>query len=195
MPNIEKLYNILLSEEPSYDIKKHETEVFDLIPELENCKGFNQNNDWHIYDVYEHILHVVDDVSPNLIMRLAALFHDIGKPLSYTEDENGTGHFYGHWEASKRIFDLFAINYNIDNDVANRISNLIYYHDINVSKLEYSKLKEILEELNYEGIDQLFELKKADLLAQNKKYHYILNEYPKQKEKVLLKIKGCSPNE
>lgn len=195
MPNIEKLYNILLSEEPSYDIKKHETEVFDLIPELENCKGFNQNNDWHIYDVYEHILHVVDDVSPNLIMRLAALFHDIGKPLSYTEDENGTGHFYGHWEASKKIFDLFAINYNIDNDVANRISNLIYYHDINVSKLEYSKLKEILEELNYEGIDQLFELKKADLLAQNKKYHYILNEYSKQKEKVLLKIKGCSPNE
>ena len=195
MLNIEKLYNILLSEEPSNNIKKHEKEIFDLIPELKNCKNFNQNNDWHIYDVYEHILHVVDNVSPNLIMRLAALFHDIGKPLSYTEDENGTGHFYGHLEASKKIFDLFAINYNIDNDVANRISNLIYYHDINVSKLEYNKLKEMLERLSYEGIDQLFELKRADLLAQNRKYHYVLNEYPKQKENVLLKIKEGSTHE
>ena len=55
--------------------------------------------------------------------------------------------------------------------------------------------QEMLEKLNYEGIDQLFELKRADLLAQNKKYHYILNEYPKQKEKVLLKIKGVDPHE
>ena len=195
MSNIEDLYNLLLSEKTSDNIKKHEKEVFDLIPELENCKSFDQNNDWHIYDVYEHILHVVDYVSPNLIMRLAALFHDIGKPLSYTEDENGIGHFYGHWEASQKIFDLFAIKYNIDNDVANRISNLIYYHDINLSKLDYNSIKEMLEKLNYEGIDQLFELKRADLLAQNKKYHYILNEYPKQKEKVLLKIKGVYPNE
>lgn len=183
--DIQKLYNLLLSEKPSNIIKEHEKEIFSFIPELENCKGFNQNNEWHIYDVYEHILHVVDYVSPNIIMRLAALFHDIGKPLSYTKDENGIGHFYGHWEVSQRIFDLFAINYNIDSYVVNRISNLVYYHDINVSKLEYNKLKEMLEKLNYEGIEQLFEVKRADLLAQNEKYHYILNEYSKQKEKVL----------
>jgi len=90
---------------------------------------------------------------------------------------------------------LFAIKYNIDNGVANRISNLICYHDINVSKLDYNKLKEMLEKLSYEGIDQLFELKRADLLAQNKKYHYILNEYPKQKEKVLLRIKEGNTHE
>ena len=84
---------------------------------------------------------------------------------------------------------MFALKHNIDKDIAKRISNLIYYHDINVSKLDYNELKEMLEKLSYEGIDQLFELKRADLLAQNKKYHYILDEYPKQKEKVLLRIK------
>ena len=99
MSNIEGLYNLLLSEEPSDNIKKHEKEVFDLIPKLKNCKSFDQNNDWHIYDVYEHILHVVDYVSPNLIMRLAALFHDIGKPLSYTEDKNGIRRFW--WSYKK----------------------------------------------------------------------------------------------
>ena len=193
--SIEELYEILLSEKPSYNILNNEKEIFELIPELKNCRGFNQNNEWHIYDVYEHILHVVDFVPANIVLRMTALFHDIGKPLSYTEDENGIGHFYGHWEASQKIFDVFAIKYNIDNDIVNRISNLIYYHDINVSKLDYNRLKEMLEKLNYEGIDQLFELKRADLLAQNKKYHYILNEYSKQKEKVLLKIRGGNPNE
>ena len=192
---IEELYEILLSDKPSYILKNREKELFYLIPELEKCKGFEQNSDWHPYDVYEHILHVIDNTSSNLVLRLAALFHDVGKPFSYTEDENGIGHFYGHWETSQKIFDLFAIKYNIDKDVANRISNLIYYHDINVSKLDCNKLKEMLEKLNYEGIDQLFELKRADLLAQNKKYHYILNEYPKQKEKVLLKIKGGNIHE
>ena len=193
--SIEELYEILLSEKPSYNILNNEKKIFELIPELKNCRGFNQNNEWHIYDVYEHILHVVDFVPANIVLRMTALFHDIGKPLSYTEDENGIGHFYGHWEASQKIFDVFAIKYNIDNDIVNRISNLIYYHDINVSKLDYNRLKEMLEKLNYEGIDQLFELKRADLLAQNKKYHYILNEYSKQKEKVLLKIRGGNPNE
>lgn len=191
---IEELYNILLSDTPSDNLKEHESELFKLIPELEKCKGFDQNNEWHVYDVYEHILHVVDNVSPNLIMRLAALFHDIGKPYTYKEDENKVGHFYGHWEVSQKIFNLFVDKYNIDKNMGNRISNLIYYHDINVSKLEYSKLKEMLERLNYEGIEQLYELKRADLLAQNKKYHYLLNEYPKQKEKVLSKIKRIDSN-
>ncbi len=187
---VEELFIILVTEKPSEQLKNYENEVFDLIPELKNCKGFNQNNEWHIYDVYDHILHVVDYVSSNLIMRLAALFHDIGKPLSYKEDENGIGHFYGHWEVSQKIFDMFAIKYNIDSDVATRISNLIFYHDINVSKLDYNKLKEMLEKLSYEGIEQLFELKRADLLAQNRKYRYILNEYDDQKKKLIKEKNG-----
>ena len=92
--DIEKLYNILLSDKPSDNILASEKEIFLLIPELENCKGFNQNNEWHIYDVYEHILHVIDNVPSNLNLRLAALFHDIGKPTSFTKDEEGSGHLW-----------------------------------------------------------------------------------------------------
>ena len=182
---IEELYEILLSDKPSCILKSREKELFYLIPELDKCKGFEQNNDWHIYDVYEHILHVVDNVSPNLIIRLAALFHDIGKPLSYTEDENGVGHFYGHWEASQKIFIEFANKYNIDLNIREKVSQLIYYHDINISKLDNVELKEIIDKFSNEVIIQLFELKRADLLAQNKKYNYILNEYDIQKKKVL----------
>ena len=184
-----ELYNLLLSEKPSEQLASHEEELFTLIPELSTCKGFNQNNEWHIYDVYEHILHVVDNVPSNIVMRLTALFHDIGKPSSYIEDENKVGHFYGHWEVSQKVFDSFASKYNIDHDISERVSNLIYYHDINVSKLNETELKEMFHKLNYDGIEELYIFKRADLLAQNEKYHYILDEYTKQKEEILSKLK------
>lgn len=185
--SINDLYKILLSDKPSIKIKNNEEELFELIPELEKCKGFNQNNDWHIYDVYEHILHVVDYVDNDIILRLAALFHDIGKPLVYTEDINGIGHFYGHWIKSQDIFLLFALNHNIDEDIRCVVSNLILYHDKNMGKLNDNELKHILELFDYDGIELLFNLKRADLLAQNSKYHYLLNDCEEQKKKILLK--------
>ena len=183
--DIEELYNILLSENPREQLLYNEDELFKLIPELKVCKGFNQNNKWHIYDVYEHILHVVDYVPLDLTLRLAALFHDIGKPLSYTEDDEGIGHFYGHWDESIKIFNEFSDKYNIDKDIRNKVSNLIYYHDINIAKLDEERLKQLFETFDVEGIKQLYELKKADLLAQNEKYHYILKDLDDQKEKLL----------
>ena len=184
---LEELYNILLSDNPGNSIRNNEEEIFRLIPELKTCKGFNQNNEWHIYDVYEHILHVVDEVSPNITMRLAALFHDIGKPLSYTEDENKVGHFFGHWDESIKIFNAFADKHTIDKDIRERINDLIYYHDTNISKMNDERLSELKERLGTKGIIELFELKRADLLAQNEKYHYILEEKKKQKELILNK--------
>lgn len=192
--DLEELYQILLTDKPSSILKNREKELFYLIPELEKCKGFDQNNDWHIYDVYEHILHVVDNVNQNLVIRLAALFHDIGKPFSYTEDENGVGHFYGHWEVSQRIFIEFANKYNIDVYIRDNVSQLIYFHDINLSKLDSVELIKIIDIFDNAGIMQLFDLKKADLLAQNKKYNYILNEYNIQKKKIL-QLKGVDPNQ
>ena len=182
---IEGLYKILLNDKPSEGLKKYEQELFELIPELKVCKGFEQKNDWHIFDVYEHILHVVDNVPNDIIFRLAALFHDVGKPISCKEDENGVRHFRGHWDESKKVFDTFADKNNIDKELSNKVSILIQYHDIGYDKLTNSDL----EKLGIEGIKRLFIFKKADLLAQNEKYHNILDDYDKQEEK-LLKLKG-----
>ena len=73
--DVNKLYEILMDDKPSILIKENEDYFFSLIPELKVCKGFNQNNPWHIYDVYEHILHVVDETPKDLSLRLVALFH------------------------------------------------------------------------------------------------------------------------
>ena len=187
--DINELYKIICSDKPSKLIKEKEELIFNMIPELKVCKGFEQNNIWHIYDVYEHILHVLDNVSPNVVMRLSALFHDIGKPVAYTVDENNVGHFYKHWEYSKEIFNSFAIKYNIDGEIIDKVSNLVYYHDKNIDKLSDSEIDEMVSIFGYEGIKNLYELKKADLLAQNSKFHYVLDKYKIQEEKLLNKAK------
>lgn len=181
------LIEILLQENPSEAIRDNEEEIFSIIPELRLCKNFDQNNIWHIYDVYEHILHVVDGVPNNICLRIASLFHDIGKPFVYQEDENGIGHFYGHWSKSREIFDRFATRYHLEEKIKSTVSNLIFYHDLNIDKTDEEELNKLLNLFDRDGIIMLFQLKQSDLLAQNKRYHYLLDDYCKQREMLLLK--------
>ncbi len=184
---LEELYEILLSDNPREKILENEEEIFKMIPELKKCKGFNQNNDWHIYDVYEHILHVINYTEKDICLRLAALFHDIGKPETYTEDKNGVGHFYNHWDNSVDIFNRFQEKYKVEKSIKETVELLIRYHDINLEYMDDRTLKLFADLFYRKEIIMLFKLKKADLLAQNEKYHGLLEKYEKQKERVLLK--------
>ena len=183
--NLDTLITILLDDQPSKLIKEHEKEIFAMIPELQQCQGFNQNNIWHIYDVYEHILHVVDGVPANITLRLAALFHDIGKPLAYKEDDQGVGHFYGHWDLSNAIFLAFAHKNNLEKHLIVSVSHLIKYHDIRVEQMSDIEIKDIIKDFTKEEIDMLFAIKKSDLLAQNSIYHHLLESYDNQRKRVL----------
>ncbi len=183
--NKDKLFEILLEDKPSDLLKENEKDLFEFIPEMKECKGFDHHNEWHIYDVYEHILHVVDNTPKNLILRIAALFHDIGKPEVFVLDEEGIGHFHGHWVTSMRVFETFAEQNDIKIEDKILISNLIYYHDRRVVNMSEDIIKRFLEVFNKDEIGLLFELKKADLKAQNSKFHYLLDEYDKSLEYLL----------
>ena len=185
--NVNELIDILNTEKPSEELLKREEELFLLIPELARCKDFNQNNLCHPYDVFDHILHVVDNTPQNVALRLAALFHDIGKPETYTEDENGVGHFYNHWQVSEKIFVEFAKKHKLSVDATRFIANLILYHDLNISKLSDEEMNKLVSILSKNEIIALFQLKKADLLAQSEKYHYLLGDYKKQQLKLVVK--------
>lgn len=183
--NYNKLINILLSDDVYNEMKKHEKDILILIPELSNCIDFNQNNKWHIYDVYEHILHVIKNVESNKILRITALFHDIGKPLTYTEDNEKIGHFYNHWIKSIEIFSKYKNKLNLEPNEAYIIKFLIFYHDLNIEKLNHDELKTIINNLGFYNIKLLFKLKRADLLAQNREYHYLLENLNIQEQKIL----------
>ena len=71
---IKFLEEILISDNCSSLIKKNEKELFSFIPELGLSKGFNQNNEWHIYDVYDHTLKVLDNL-PLITQHLSLIYH------------------------------------------------------------------------------------------------------------------------
>ena len=114
----ERIYNELKRIILSGTIEKYLIEYkeifFEIIKELKTCDNFLSKNDYHIYDVYQHTVKVVQNTNPNLYLRLAALFHDIGKPDTFTIDEKGVGHFLGHSKRSLEIFEEFADIYKID---------------------------------------------------------------------------------
>lgn len=64
-------------------------------PEISVFHGFEQNS-YHKADLFEHTLEVVERSSSELTLRLAALFHDVGKPPTLSVDEAGERHFYRH---------------------------------------------------------------------------------------------------
>lgn len=189
MESIDKLNIMLLDDNPSTKIRENEDYLFNLIPEMHRCKGFNQMNPWHPYDVYEHTLRVVDGVEADPILRMTALFHDIGKPDTFTKDKQGVGHFYNHWAASKIIFDDFCDkHYIVRNDDIKTISRLIFYHDIDIAKMADDELDSLIRLFGRDNIIRLFKIKRSDLLAQAKEFHYLLEEYDKQENMILKKI-------
>ena len=62
-----------------------------ILPAVAACKGVAQTG-FHTHDVYGHTLLTLEKVPADLVLRLAALFHDAGKPSTATAD----GAFPGH---------------------------------------------------------------------------------------------------
>ena len=166
--NYEELQRILVNEDkPSTILRSRREELAELIPEIRETFDFDQQTEWHQYDVFEHTLHVVDETEPNYLVRLAALFHDIGKPRMMYLDENGEGHFHYHWEESEKIFIDYQNKLNLSEEDIYLVRKLIYYHDLTIKN---QTLHLFLEEFDEEGLKMLMDLKQADAKAHSEKF-------------------------
>lgn len=124
-----ELCGILISQKPA-DIIREYLPVFGvLIPELLPAVNFRQNSKWHIYDVFEHTMSALDNTPADINIRLAVLFHDLGKPLVYTQDELGCGHFKGHQKVSCDIARKIMRRLKADNKTTDSVCNLVLHHD------------------------------------------------------------------
>lgn len=125
----DELNKILMTDQPDVGLKiltktglmKH------IIPELDLCVGVKQN-EFHKHDVYEHILEVVKNTSPDLTARLAALFHDIGKPETKSTGPDGRVHFYNHETAGAEIADKVMKRLRYTNDETASVKNIVSHH-------------------------------------------------------------------
>ena len=148
-------------------------EIFSVvIPELKEMKGFEQNNPHHKYDLWEHTLHSMEQVdTPEL--KLTMLLHDIGKVDTYSVDEKGVGHFFGHAEVSKEKSEdilkrlKFTSTDYFNADMIKECIDLIGSHDLVLDTSDKKIKKQMVElEGNYEFFEKLLEVKKADINAQ-----------------------------
>ena len=140
-----------------------------IIPELHATIGFNQNNRYHIYDVWTHTLQAIKN-SPMLtssfdtcVLRFALLFHDIAKPHCYFEDHNG-GHFYGHSIISKDMTKPILDRLKFSNVEKDCILDLIKYHESDIAPTKKS-IKRWLNKIGELKFRLLLELKEADTRA------------------------------
>ena len=132
-----------------------------VIPELTPCIGFDQRNHHHIYDIYTHIAHVVGAVPSSLPLRWAALLHDIGKPETFTIDEAGCGHFYGHADSSVRIADSVLRRLKAPNELRQQVVTLVEQH-MNYAEPDSKMLRRRLARLGEQMLHQLIALQEAD---------------------------------
>ncbi len=135
-----------------------------FLPEILPCVGFDQKSIYHIYDVYMHTLHTVEETPPDPILRLAAFFHDIGKPTVFTEDTEGHRHFHGHPNVSADITDRVMQRLRFDNATREKVVKAVLRHDTPISPSE-KIVRRRLAAWGEECFFRVLALKRADTLA------------------------------
>ena len=108
-----------------------------ILPEVNAFIGYEQN-DYHKYDLYNHTLEVIrntlkfssssEEQQSILILRLAALLHDVGKPASLSVDNTGRRHFYCHEVNGISIAKNILKRFKYPNEVRQAVSVLIRTH-------------------------------------------------------------------
>lgn len=140
-----------------------------FLPEILPCVGFDQHSVYHCYDVWEHTARAVAAVKPLPVLRYAMLLHDIGKPETFSLDEEGRGHFYGHWRRSVPLAQAALERLRMDNRSRQTILTLVERHDCELSLSERS-VRRNLARYGEETLRLLLEVKRADNLAQAEAY-------------------------
>ena len=145
--------------------------VFSLfIPELKDLIGFQQNNPYHAYDVFNHTVHAIENCeSDDLVVKLAVFFHDFGKSHSYQDGEDGIRHFKGHGKISADITDSIMKRLRFDNETRNNVVELVYYHDATF-EVGNKYVKRCLNKIGEKQFRRLLEVRKSDIKGQKPDY-------------------------
>lgn len=151
-------------------LSEYDDAIFFVLPELAPAKGCPQNCERHVYDVWNHTIAAVKNVAAVPELRFAALFHDSGKPLRRTTDENGADHFYSHGKAGRDAAFGALSRLRASNKFKDRVCALVEFHDFLPDKISKKTYKKYIARLGRDVVRELFELRKADVSAQNPKY-------------------------
>lgn len=162
-----ELVKLLVSKHPDFLRTAYETGITAcVLPEFDICMKTEQNNPHHCYDVGEHILHSLLYVEPDKVLRLAMLFHDIGKPQTLLIDEEGISHNYGHARVSEEITVKVLRRLKFDNDTIYKVRKLVLYHD-RQSVPDARSVRRSINKIGEDIFPLLLSVQYADIMAQS----------------------------
>lgn len=134
-----------------------------IMPELENCFGVEQPPEFHPHDVYWHSLYSCDAApKDNLVVRLAALLHDIGKPSCKVDFT-----FYNHDRVSAELAEAIMRRLKFSNDETEKVANLIVNHMFDyTADWSDAAVRRFIRRIGGLGnVNDLFRLREADARA------------------------------
>ena len=212
---------IMASPKPSVGLKLlEETGLLALfVPEFSECRGCLQNDyrAFHDFDVLDHLFYACDGApASKLNVRLAALFHDIGKPAAKklvnetvldgdkkdgSKKEIQTVTFYNHEIISEKITRKIMIRLKFSNEMTDNVCHLVKEHMFHYeSSWTDAAIRRFLIRVKPECLEDLYDLRLADMYgmhneAVNIRYSEsvkLLMELQKRIEKELAKKSALS---
>ena len=140
-----------------------------IIPEIEPCFDYEQNNPHHCYTVWEHIVKSVAAVRPEPMIRTTMLLHDIAKPIVATVDKNGISHFKTHPAVGADMATEILKRLRYDNRTISYIHDLILEHDNRIPASRPS-VKRFISKHDFRFMFDYLEVRRGDTYAQSE-YH------------------------
>ena len=184
-----ELVKLLTSKHPEFLKIAYDMDITKVIlPEFDQMMLTSQNHPHHCYTVGEHTLKALEQVKITDFedkktlkqVRLAILFHDIGKPETKKVDNKGIDHFYGHPEVSEKIAKKILQRLHFDNDTIKVVCALVKYHDYKPVPTPQG-VRRAIHRIGEEIFPLLFPVKKADIYAQS---DYLREQKLKREEEI-----------
>ena len=189
---------ILSCEKPSSGLKLlMQTGMMEnFIPEFLKCNGCVQSDErgFHDFDVLTHLFYSCDGAPKDkLNVRLAALFHDIGKPdTKKIIDENIT--FYNHEKIGAEIAKDILVRLKFPNTVVENVCHLIREHMFNYTPdWTVPAVRRFIIRVGQENLEDLFDLRLADMYGMHNvpivyKYNAAINLLVELKDRITVEL-------
>jgi putative nucleotidyltransferase with HDIG domain len=158
---------ILASPRPSigFEVLRESRLLRLVLPELDSCVAAPQN-EYHRLDVYDHALAAVDAAPPEKpVVRLAALFHDLGKPAT-REVRGARVTFHGHETRGAEIAEAALTRLRFSNATKERVVHLVRHHMFHYhAGWSGAAVRRFVRRVGVENVADLFDLRIADVIG------------------------------
>lgn len=139
---------------------------FVFLPELAPMLHFDQNTPYHDLPLWEHTVKAVENVAPQVDLRLTMLLHDIGKPSCKTTDELGVSHFHGHPRVSAAMAREALTRLRLPSGLTEEVVRLVLYHDYRCEPSARA-VRRLLNKVGEDSAEKLTLIRLADANAQS----------------------------